>query len=1096
MQGFRTIFRIILLFSLVSLVPLDVVAQMGRANRLYSSYQFTKAIPLFLKKARTGNREAMEKLADCYRQTKNYTQAEIWYRKAIESGSSDNLVHLYYGEVLKTNGKIDEAKPHLEIYAKANPGDRKAENLVRSCDLVKEWASQEPLFRVDNIKGLNSPFSEFSGVGFKAGVVFVSDRGKDLVEGQTSGWTQRPFYSVYYTEKKAKKPDEFEEPVSFSKRINTDYHNGPVSFNKDQSLVVFTRVDREEDSTELSINRPKLYFATIKDKNTVISSFPYNSTKYSTAHGALNADATILYFSSDMPGGYGGMDIYSSVKNGDKWEKPVNLGQDVNTNGNEVFPFIDATGILYFSSDGHIGYGGLDIFSSENLNGGFAKVTNLYAPLNSPYDDFGMSFFKPGREGYATSNRPGGIGDDDLYYVFATSPIVTQISGTLMANELDPAASMEVKLINSKGEVVQTTTTDNLGDFKFTNLNPDDNYIVMIQESEVGLKLKDRGERLYGNIRFNDNMPGSRARLVVMNNERVVVRELTANEKGFFKFTKLQADMTVLGTLEEMDDTQLASLKLNSISGTLMKSEGETAANIPVKLVNEKGEVIQTGTTDAKGNFKFEKLSPDANYIVMIDEESGGQNVFGRLKYNNDLPGSKAKIIVVDKNAQPVKELVADKKGFFNYKNLPVDERYLELVEESETKLANLKVTNLSGKLMKAENEPAANIKVKLVDEAGNVVSTGYTDAKGDFKFTKLDPDKDYIVMLDAEDAGLDQKGISSFYGRLRYNDNEPGARAKLEVVNKNNEVVKELVADKRGFFNFENIPSDEKYLGLVYEDDPELNLENTISIVGKILAGPNLDLPVRMVKVTLKTRDGVWVRDILSDNQGFFRFANLKADRDYVVFVNENDPQLRKSAKHVVLGKMLRSGLLDDPEPSRFIAIGGGSGIVMKESTSGEDGFFKFEVLGPDYAALSGVKVEDGKLGISAKPINAEEVIYFDYGKSSLSDEAKARIDKLVADIMTRKFTKVYFDGHADSRSSYGHNILLSEKRAKAVADYAISKGLKRTQVKVQRFGESKLVNKCKDGVHCTDPEHRENRRVEIRVVSDVKPAMAVTQK
>jgi outer membrane protein OmpA-like peptidoglycan-associated protein/tetratricopeptide (TPR) repeat protein len=1066
-------------------------AQMKRADNYYESMQYTRAIPLYARKAKTGNMEATIKLGDCYRKVRNYMLAEIWYRKAVEHGNTDKQVNLNFGEVLRSNGKLDEAKQQFQIYLTENSADRRAQNLLQSCEVVKDWAGRTEEFKVENLKGLNTNYSEFSAVNFKAGVVFVSDRGQDFIDGNSSGWTERPYFSVYYTERKPKNNEEFAKPVNFSHKINTDYHNGPVSFNKDQSFVTFTRVDLDQDSASTRINRPKLYFASIKDKVTFVERFPYNSQSSSTAHGSLTPEGDVLYFASDMPGGYGGMDLYYSKKVNGQWEKPVNLGSEINTNGNEVFPFIDANGVLYFSSDGHIGYGGLDVYSSERMNDVFGNVKNLYAPINSPYDDFGIYFFKPGRDGYLTSNRPGGAGEDDIYTVSSLVPPVTEISGNIMANELDAGAGMNVRLLNAKGEIVATAITDEKGDFKFVNLNPDDQYLVVLAEEDVQLKTKDKGQRLYGTVNYNNGRPASNARLVVMNNERVVVRELTANEKGFFKFTKLQADMTVLSTLDEMNDADLASLKLNSISGTLMKGENNVAANIPVRLVNDKGEVIATGTTDSKGNFKFDKLPPDQNYIVMIDSEDGGTDLFGRLKYNNDLPGSKAKILVVDKTNQPVRELVADTKGFFNYKNLPADERYLELVDETETRLANLKVTNISGKLMKSDSEVASNIKVKLVDDKGNVVGTGTTDAKGEFHFEKLNPDANYIVMIDESDAGLNEQGLSNFYGRLRYNNNEPGSKAKLAVVNKKNEVVKEFVADKRGFFNFQNLPSDEKYLGLVFEDDPELNLSNTISIVGKIMSGVNMDIPVRLVKVTLKTKDGTWVRDVRSDNQGFFRFANLKSDNEYVVFVDETDPQLRNFPRHLVLGKILRSGMLDDPAPAKFIAIGGGTGIVMKETTTGEDGFFKFEVLSAEYAGLA--TMESSNVDLKVKGKKVDEVIYFPYGRSVLTDDAKRTLDRMIANAKTHPYKVIYIDGHADSRATYGHNMWLSENRANAVAEYVVAKGISKNKLKVQRFGETKLVNKCSDGEHCTDPEHQLNRRVEIRIEPYTKPAVAI---
>jgi outer membrane protein OmpA-like peptidoglycan-associated protein len=206
------------------------------------------------------------------------------------------------------------------------------------------------------------------------------------------------------------------------KGINSRYHEGPLAFYSSYDSVVFTRnnfLNGRFQTSKDKTNKLKIYFANTRtdasDEWTNITEFPYNSNEYSTGHPALSTDGRSLYFASDMPGGYGGTDLYVSVFQNGRWSRPRNLGPEINTAGNEMFPFLDENNDLYFASNGHPGLGGLDIFIARSKGKDFTTPRNMGAPINSNQDDFGLIYSNDTDEGFFTSNREGGRGDDDIY---------------------------------------------------------------------------------------------------------------------------------------------------------------------------------------------------------------------------------------------------------------------------------------------------------------------------------------------------------------------------------------------------------------------------------------------------------------------------------------------------------------------------------------------------------------------------------------------------------------------------------------------------------------------------------------------------------
>lgn len=268
-------------------------------------------------------------------------------------------------------------------------------------------------YLVENIAELNSPYLDYSALGYRDGVVFTSGRGghgvfvcdEDLATGRYS--------DLYFA--KADAEGRYFPPELLQGDVNGRYHDGTATFTPDGESMIFSRNNRDGQNKAGLIDL-KIYSARRKKGDWVgTKELPFNSPDFATCHPSLSADGSLLFFASNRPGGYGGMDIYAARKIGDSWGLPVNLGPEVNTMGHDIFPFISTDGNLYFSSDGHAGLGGLDIFSVKMDGIVPGKVNYLPEPVNSPYDDFGFTAEVTERKGFLTSNRPGGKGQDDIY---------------------------------------------------------------------------------------------------------------------------------------------------------------------------------------------------------------------------------------------------------------------------------------------------------------------------------------------------------------------------------------------------------------------------------------------------------------------------------------------------------------------------------------------------------------------------------------------------------------------------------------------------------------------------------------------------------
>ncbi len=402
-------------------------SKLKKANQNMETLNYQAAILLYNEVLeKNDDPQAKMNIAECYRKVNDPGNAEYWYGQVVRLPQAEPIHKLYYGQMLQRNGKCDLAKEWFGKYVADVPGDMRGQFLLKACDYEDELRTKNAgIYDIAHME-FNSNLDDFSPAFYKHGIVFASERDRGSAVKRSHGWTGNPFLELYFIEAKQVKGEDcgnvmYGRPEKFAEELNTKFHDAAVTFSDDQKQIFFTRNNIEDGKVGKSddgIIKLKVYSADIKGKSDWhnLKGLPFNSDEYSVAHPTLSADGKKIFFSSDMPGGFGGMDIYMSDKEGGRWGPPINLGPEINTEGNEIFPNFHKSGKLYFASDGLIGLGGLDIYYIEdNDNGGWTEPENLGYPINTIADDFSIILNEEGTCGYFASDREGGVGRDDIY---------------------------------------------------------------------------------------------------------------------------------------------------------------------------------------------------------------------------------------------------------------------------------------------------------------------------------------------------------------------------------------------------------------------------------------------------------------------------------------------------------------------------------------------------------------------------------------------------------------------------------------------------------------------------------------------------------
>lgn len=467
---FKKVSLCLLIFLLVASATMAQTVLMRLAQNYMDNQEYEAAIEVYQKVLEKNDElEAKINIATAYRQLQDFKSAEHWYLQIVQEQGIEPIHYLHYAQILQRNSKCGIAKRWFERYAETVPDDTRGQYLTRACDYQEELLTKnQALYQVQKV-WFNSAMSDFSPTFYNNGLLFTSNAYEDPIAKRAASGDKQPFLRLFYLQMAPSDSDDaisttcnyvYGQPLPFESMINSKYHDATATFSKNEQEIFFTRSGVEEASG-LGTQTLQIFHAKkIRGEWTTPELLPFNGISYSAAHPTLSPKDDYLFFASDMPGGFGGMDLYRVERVGNRWGQPINLGRAVNTEGNEVFPNCDSKGRLFFASDGHIGLGGLDIFvAEEQEDGRFGLPDNLGNPINSLDDDFGIIFNNEGTCGYFASNRQGGKGSDDIY-AFVKQAATLQITVYDSRTKLPlPAATVEDACTNT---AFKTNSTGNV----------------------------------------------------------------------------------------------------------------------------------------------------------------------------------------------------------------------------------------------------------------------------------------------------------------------------------------------------------------------------------------------------------------------------------------------------------------------------------------------------------------------------------------------------------------------------------------------------------------------------------------------------------
>ncbi|WP_396600970.1 OmpA family protein [Algibacter sp. R77976] len=460
------------------------------ADKFFNNYGYVKASELYEEVVKNGDEDqhVLTRLGDCYYNNSNSEKAVFWYKKALDKYELDSEHLFKYIQSLKSLGEYNEAdiwtKKFLEIQNNDSRIKDYSSNNLQKYEALN--AANEALYiTIENLP-INSNLSDFGSLIYNNELYFASARG--LNENKEYGWNKEPFLDLFQVSVKEKDYElEFGEThLIKSTDVNTDYHEATIAITNDGKTLYFTR-DNVTRKNKLNFDKKgtthlKIYKATLINESWEnIKELPINDEVFSTGHPALSPDNKKLYFVSDREGGFGQTDIYEvDILENNKYSEPKNLGPKINTEGREMFPFISKDSTFYYSSDGRLNLGLLDIFKSNIIKDRVSEPQNLGAPYNSGYDDFAFFIDPSNKNGrsYLSSNRPGGIGNDDIYTVYseACSQIIKGVSREKTTKE--PIANVTVSLVDESGKIIEEIITTDNGEYEFV-LNCEKTYTIL-----------------------------------------------------------------------------------------------------------------------------------------------------------------------------------------------------------------------------------------------------------------------------------------------------------------------------------------------------------------------------------------------------------------------------------------------------------------------------------------------------------------------------------------------------------------------------------------------------------------------------------------
>lgn len=1021
------------------------------ADQKYNEFDYWAAIKLYESAYELGdsNLHVVSRLANSYRFVKQSIEAELWYRRLskIEGRTSEDLFN--YILVLKNNNRYNLAEDIYDLAAKEVPNDYRLNQFQNNKNYVNEIFDAPKLYSIEKVL-FNSPSEDFSPTYYEDQLVFLSS----LKYGPTKK-SQLNFYhiSLVAEDVKVKK---------FGKKLGTSFHEGPMSFSAEEDEVYFTRTSSGgKGLARASVERAEfMIFRADKSKKkwTKPESVSFNVSGYSVGHPSITADGKILFFISNMPGGYGGMDLYKVVRSNidSEWSKPINLGKKINTEGDELYPFVHANGNLYFASNGHLGLGGLDVFTSNYSNEN-NDVFHLGYGVNTDQDDFGFILNEDKTSGYFSSNREGGMGTDDIYkFEIAEGAIDDQLT----RNTLSDIGFIEKEIEESKGDensqgmtAKKVMSTIKSANYASSSIDIQLENLKLITDSLFSLKFD------YKKIGTKENP------LVELDLTQISLIEDSIHEKRIYyeKFSYDEDSMLQIKILYKDYEEQLLNLDLGNLSflsHSMIVPMRKAREQIVVQKEKDNsfiflGTIFEENTQIRLPNVRViikDKNDKSKQFV----EVTGPYGTFKDTVRGYELYSSLAFEIYLKKEGY-ISKSFAFEEILTEYGEIDLEE-YLKKIRltKAEVNVEIGKAANLNPiyfDLDKSNIRPDASVEldkvVEVLKEEPNLfIELGsHTDSRANDAYNLTLSNRrsksatDYIIS-----KGIDPERLTSFgYGESKLvnrcgndvsctdEEHEMNRRTEFKIVKIAKSAIEKSPTSTANEIKKETAKQ-----------------QSTIGVFGKAIDNKTLDVLGAANVVIKNNKTGATLYQGRTDVRGVFKGKLKKIQLNKALYL---DIELSKA------GYISRSFTFN---------------TVVKEF--GDIDLNKFL---KDFHL---VKVENVvELGKAAN-INP---IYFDPDKVEIRKDAAVELDKIAAILLKEYKLAVEVSSHTDSRAEDSYNLKLSKMRAEAIETYLVKKGISYGRIFAKGYGETKLVNLCSNGVKCSEDEHKENRRTEFKIVN-----------
>ena len=461
----RYCLAILFFFLSISLFAQDKLVK--SADKKFKIRDYEKARELYEEALpqKPGSYHILKRLVLCYQGMGDTGIAEDWLKKLFDIGRVTTTDYYLYSQLLLSNGKYEEALEWVNKYEEKKPGDKKIQPAKDQIEYIKNLVKDSSAYIIKSV-AINTPGSELGTCYYKDGVILSSSSIAHKKADTKLAPNNLPFLDLFFA--KETSDGVLVNPVPFAQRLKTDFNDGPVGYDPVDEVLYITRFAPHK--AEVKEGEDVFHLQIVKAENrdgiwVPRGNFFMNSPNFSIAHPTISADGQKLYFVSDMPGGYGGYDIYFCYKTVGEWSQPYNVGPAVNSHENELFPFIASDGSLYFSSEGHNGLGAHDIYVATPEKGVFTSIRNMGYPINSTKDEIAFTLNSTSTKGYFSSNR---VNDDGFYDILSLelSFIPINITGIIKDNfskEIVPGILVELK--DATGKIIGESTSKTDGSF-------------------------------------------------------------------------------------------------------------------------------------------------------------------------------------------------------------------------------------------------------------------------------------------------------------------------------------------------------------------------------------------------------------------------------------------------------------------------------------------------------------------------------------------------------------------------------------------------------------------------------------------------------